>query len=215
MKRKKWTKEEDNILLSIKKDNPNFNWTQISQKMIDFNVYKKSNQCKDRWTNHLNPKLIKTDWTKIEDDKLLELCEKYRGKWKKITKRMKGRSDNCIKNRFFAILRKTLRKCFKNSIINFSINNLRPRVLCDLFLNKIHIDLEKGKNSKIEIKDFLLKKIQKRNFSYEKNKKNIFNIMYEVENLNKKYLKKKKKKKDFNENEIKYKNIQEMKIKKK
>ena len=192
MKRKKWTKTEDKLLVEIKNKYTNHTWSEISEKMFEFGLKKKSNQCKDRWKNHLNPNLLKTDWTKIEDEKLLELYDKYKGKWKEISKRLIGRSENCIKNRFFAQIRKALRKCFKNTMLDFSINYLKPRVLCDLFLNNNQINFEKDSNLNIGIKDFLLNKLQKRNFSYEKNKNNISNILLLVKKLNDKYLEKKK-----------------------
>ena len=67
-------------------------------------------QCRERWHNHLNPDIIKADWSAEEKKKLIELHEIFGNRWSKIAENLPGRTDNSIKNCFYSLIRKNLRK---------------------------------------------------------------------------------------------------------
>lgn len=88
-----------------------------------------------------------------ENKKLLELHAIHNNKWKEISVEFPGRTDNGIKNQFFSIIRKSLRKAYKASGTVFStklINNLRPKILSD-FLNVV-LEIPSGQNNPVSKK---------------------------------------------------------------
>jgi len=56
--------------------------------------------------NHLNPSIIKEPWTSDEDIELIKLYMNHGSKWSYFSVRIKGRSENMIKNRFNSFIKK-------------------------------------------------------------------------------------------------------------
>ncbi|CAD8191933.1 unnamed protein product [Paramecium pentaurelia] len=83
-------------------------WSQISQELNqNSTVYRSSKQCRERWLNHLNPKISKEPWTDDEDIQLLTIVKEMGRRWAEISKVMDGkRSENNLKNRFNSLLKK-------------------------------------------------------------------------------------------------------------
>ena len=101
-----WSLEEDNLLKEwIEKVGPK-KWEQCG-KYIHGRTGK---QCREHWSNCLNPELIKGEWTYEEDFLIMEFYEKCNGSWKKMVHLFNGRTENSIKNRFFSQLRKIATK---------------------------------------------------------------------------------------------------------
>lgn len=89
------------------------------------------------WMHHLDPNLLKEKWSAAENKKLFDLHSKYGSHWKEIASHFPGRTDNGIKNQFFSIIRKSLRKACKatgNSNNSNCINLIKPKILSE-FLN--------------------------------------------------------------------------------
>jgi myb proto-oncogene protein len=64
------------------------NWKKVAEKFED----RSDVQCLHRWQKVLNPELVKGPWTKEEDDKVIELVNKYGPKrWSLIANHLKGR----------------------------------------------------------------------------------------------------------------------------
>lgn len=56
--------------------------------------------------NSLSPDVKRGDWTAEEDATILRLYHQFGPKWTLIAQSLPGRTDNAIKNRFYASLRK-------------------------------------------------------------------------------------------------------------
>jgi hypothetical protein len=63
-----------------------------------------------RWGNKLNPEISKEKWTEKDGEKLFELHGKFGPAWKTLASHFEGRSDNFLKNQFFSLLRRSLRR---------------------------------------------------------------------------------------------------------
>ena len=211
-KRSKWTKHEDDKLKSIiinQKDK--LEWEIISDKMKKINIKKSSKQCRERWFHQLDPNLKKDKWSDEENTILFDLHKKLGSKWKEIAEFFKGRTDNCIKNQFFSLIRKSLRNARKilGKVSNtISVNKIRPKVLSDFMRKKITIvfpDRLKKKNLQKEkivfMNDFVVKFVFNKfhQLLTKLDERDVYVIEKSLEflrSLNKNYLKKKKIKKD-------------------
>ena len=74
--KKNWTEKEEEMLRSLIIIKGMKKWTAIS-KEINNNIHfgeeiRHPKQCRERWYNHLNPDLKKTDWTHEEDELILK-----------------------------------------------------------------------------------------------------------------------------------------------
>jgi len=64
-------------------------------------------QCRERWFNVLNPRVIKGEWSLEEDYLIFRLFTKFGGKWIKFIPFFNGlRAENSIKNRFYSTIRR-------------------------------------------------------------------------------------------------------------
>eukprot|EP01017_Pseudomicrothorax_dubius_P006398 TRINITY_DN11817_c0_g1_i1.p1 TRINITY_DN11817_c0_g1~~TRINITY_DN11817_c0_g1_i1.p1 ORF type:complete len:556 (-),score=120.23 TRINITY_DN11817_c0_g1_i1:140-1807(-) len=97
-----WSAEEDQQLTDwVRKEGPR-KWSLCS-KLIPGRSGK---QCRERWLNNLNPVIKRGNWTEPEDELLFKLFMKHGSSWSKIAKHFDGRTENCIKNRFYSTMRK-------------------------------------------------------------------------------------------------------------
>ncbi|KAH0785449.1 Myb-like DNA-binding domain containing protein [Histomonas meleagridis] len=106
IKKGSWTFEEDEILRREAENlkNNGKNWSYIST----FLPGRTGKQCRERWMDHLDPNLNKGPWSEIEDQQLISFQKIYGNKWAEIAKRMPGRSQNNIKNRWNNNVKKRL-----------------------------------------------------------------------------------------------------------
>ncbi|KAK8836263.1 hypothetical protein M9Y10_039895 [Tritrichomonas musculus] len=116
-KKVKFTKNEDMKLKYLIDKYSTKDWEKIAEHLPP----RTARQCRDRWTNYIDPNLSQEPWSHDEDNVLLEMHEKYGNHWKKIGKYLPKRSKNNIKNRW-----SVLKKIFnENEIIeNRSISNI-------------------------------------------------------------------------------------------
>ena len=67
-----------------------------------------------RWNDYLSPQIIKTSWTQEESKKLFDLHKAHGSQWKTISIEFPGRTHNYLKNQFFSLLRRSLRRMSKH-----------------------------------------------------------------------------------------------------
>ena len=81
-----WTEEEDALLRSLLASSSglpkNKLWVEIGQAMKQRN----GKQCRERWLNHLNPRVRKGEWSVEEEQIFLEAHKRLGNAWSEIAK---------------------------------------------------------------------------------------------------------------------------------
>jgi hypothetical protein len=110
LNRQGWTSIEDEILLKIVSSRGAKAWSGIAKELNamihDGAKVRQGRHCRERWYNHVDPGLIKGNWSTEEDDLLIKLHSELGNRWSEISKRMKGRTENSVKNRFKSMVKK-------------------------------------------------------------------------------------------------------------
>ncbi|KAF8950372.1 hypothetical protein BGZ52_002759 [Haplosporangium bisporale] len=91
-----WTDEEDRKLRELVNEYGPEKWVFIASRIGS----RTGKQCRERYTNHLDPRINKAPFTHEEDIRILELYNQMGSKWAEMAKHLPGRPDNAIKNHF-------------------------------------------------------------------------------------------------------------------
>ena len=91
-----WSTEEDKKLIILVHSYGPQRWSIIASQMLG----RVGKQCRERWFNHLCPEVKKGAWTEAEDAIIHQGVAELGTRWSEIVKRLPGRSDNAIKNRY-------------------------------------------------------------------------------------------------------------------
>ena len=102
-----WTKEEDALLLGIVQTMPlPLKWSVVASSLTD----RTGKQCRERYVNHLNPRLKTADWSPLEDSYIFHLYNTMGSHSAQLSRVIVGRTDNGIKNRFHNLRRQLERE---------------------------------------------------------------------------------------------------------
>jgi hypothetical protein len=97
----KFKQSEDARLLEIVTKLGADNWRQVAAEMEG----RTPRQCRERWMNYVNPKIMNNQWSETEDEILLKTHREIGPKWATIAAFLPGRPKNSIKNRFWLLER--------------------------------------------------------------------------------------------------------------
>lgn len=100
-----WTSQEDKLLLQLIDIHGPSHWSLIASSMNN----REGKQCRERWHNHLNPNILKDNWSDEEDLRLYLLFRLYGSKWSILSFLFSGRTDNSIKNHWNSIMKKKIK----------------------------------------------------------------------------------------------------------
>jgi hypothetical protein len=92
----KFTQAEDTRLIQLVNIHGSRNWGEVARHM----PHRTNRQCRERWSNYLNPELQTTPWTDTEDARLLARYREFGTQWQAIAIFLPGRSRNDVKNRW-------------------------------------------------------------------------------------------------------------------
>lgn len=94
--KRKFTPEEDQIIINMTKDQKYPNWGEISKQIPG----KSSRQVRERYQHYLSPNVSNEPWSTEEDALLADLFKKYGTNWAQIAVFMPGRTNTSVKNRY-------------------------------------------------------------------------------------------------------------------
>lgn len=104
------------MITRIVNENGAKDWTKVAESLPG----RIGKQCRERWHNHLDKGIIKKKWTLQDDLMIATLHQEYQGRWSYMSKKMEGRTDNQIKNRYNSNLKKRIdTREFKNLLEKF------------------------------------------------------------------------------------------------
>ncbi|EQC31401.1 hypothetical protein SDRG_11002 [Saprolegnia diclina VS20] len=113
--KKAWTPDEDQQIVALVAKLGCKHWSKLAKMMREQNAgcVRSGKQCRERWHNHLDSTIKKGPWTKEEEELLIRAHNEHGNQWSKIAKLFHGRTDNAIKNRWFAKQRRESRRTGK------------------------------------------------------------------------------------------------------
>jgi leucyl-tRNA synthetase len=97
----KFTSAEDDHLRAVVRQIGAADWTLVALQMSPFTP----RQCRERWTNYLNPTLENSKWTPAEDEILETKYAQVGAKWRVIADIFPARSKNNVKYRWLRLQR--------------------------------------------------------------------------------------------------------------
>lgn len=107
LNRGRWEKEEDELLKRSVQELGTHDWVAVARCFPD----RSDVQCQQRWHKVVNPELVKGSWSKEEDDKVVQLVQKYGPKkWTLIAKHLKGRIGKQCRERWHNHLNPAIKK---------------------------------------------------------------------------------------------------------
>ncbi|CAD8202423.1 unnamed protein product [Paramecium pentaurelia] len=208
-KRISWSKQEDTLLQQF------VNMYANQKQGCNQGYERNPKDCRERYQNYLDSKFNKTKLTKPEIDKLFELIQIYGNKWTCIAEKLNYRTDQDVKNQFYAIVKKVFRRLLKATLpedqkkkCSKITASLRPMLISNIFCNHQNISqqyINISMNMKELFKNLIIenRSIKLGDQVDETIKKKVQQISDYLGKKNQIYLQNKSLKKTFNKRNIK------------
>lgn len=95
-----WRPDEDDLLKELVAEGRK-NWGQVATRIPG----RTSKQCRERWYNHLDPSIVRGEYTPEEDRMILEAQAKLGNRWSAIAAMLPGRTEDAVKIRWKSLCR--------------------------------------------------------------------------------------------------------------
>ena len=116
-----WTEDEDRTLFNLVMKQGPKQWMHIADTMNKTSGNQQTytgKACRERWNNYLDPELNRGPWTVAEEIYLVEKVIEFGNKWSSISKQLRGRNENSVRNHYNSIIKR-----FKPNLDNtFDLN---------------------------------------------------------------------------------------------
>lgn len=106
MNKGSWTPEEDLRLIAFINKHGHGNWRALPKLA---GLLRCGKSCRLRWINYLRPDIKRGNFSKEEEEAIIQLHKLLGNKWSRIAACLPGRTDNEIKNVWNTHLKKRLR----------------------------------------------------------------------------------------------------------
>jgi hypothetical protein len=98
----KFRSDEDDVLAAVVAEYGTGDWNYISTFIPDRNA----RQCRERWSQYLDPDLQWGVWSESEDSLLESLFARHGTKWHTIAQSFNHRSSMNVRNRYYQLARR-------------------------------------------------------------------------------------------------------------
>ena len=146
-----WTVREDEVILKYVYEKGKGDEHMMWGNLQDTLKGRSGKSCRERWFNHLDPKIKRTEWSQEEQWVLFILRNQSSEKWSLISKQLMGRTDNAVKNYWNSRLKKRI------DSMQHAVNQHFERKKRQKILTMLQMDVQADKPKAVDILELLAK----------------------------------------------------------